>query len=158
MNVLAFFEWCEASQIGAAIRGSGWFFPAVESVHLLGLAALGGAVIILDLRLLGLGLRQRPVAEVATDSYPWLLAALVVMIATGVPLFLSEAVKCYYSQAFWVKITVLPLAVLFAFTVRRRVALMDESRIAPIWRGLVGLMSLALWFTVGAAGRWIGFS
>jgi hypothetical protein len=73
-------------------------------------------------------------------------------------LFLSEAVKCYYSPAFWVKITTLPVAILFAFTVRRSVALGDEARARPLTQKLVGAVSLALWFTVAAGGRWIGFS
>jgi hypothetical protein len=155
VTLLPFFEWCEATAVGAAIRNSTWLFPAIESVHLLGLAALGGALLVLDLRLLGLGLR-RPVAELARDSQPWLAGSILVMLATGIPLFLSEAVKCYYSQPFWVKMVALPPAMLFAFTVRRRVALADESR--PVLHKLVGLVSLSLWFTVAAAGRWIGFS
>jgi hypothetical protein len=80
------------------------------------------------------------------------------MVATGVSLFLSEAIKCYYSQAFWVKISTLPVAILFAFTVRKRVAAADDGRFSPYLRGAVALISLTLWFTVGAAGRWIGFS
>ena len=49
------------------------------------------------------------------------------MVLTGVPLFLSEAIKCYYSPAFWVKITTLGPAVLFALTIRRRVASAAEG-------------------------------
>ena len=108
--------------------------------------------------MLGAGIRRRSVAEVAREAHPWLIASLVVMIVTGVSLFLSEAVKCYYSQAFWVKITTLPVAILFALTVRRRVAAADDSQIPPLARGAVAVVSLALWFTVAAAGRWIGFS
>ena len=54
-------------------------------------------------------------------SRPWLLGSLVVMLVTGMALFLSESVKCYYNQAFWVKITTLPVALLFTLTVRQRV-------------------------------------
>jgi hypothetical protein len=108
--------------------------------------------------MLGVGIRQRSVAEVAREAQPWLIASLIVMVLTGVSLFLSEAIKCYYSQAFWVKMTALPLAALFALTVRRRVALAGDERFSPVVRGAVAVVSLLLWFTVGAAGRWIGFS
>jgi hypothetical protein len=54
--------------------------------------------------------------------------------------------------------TAIPLAILFTFTVRRRVALADEARPRPLLNKLVAVTSLALWFTVGAGGRWIGFS
>jgi hypothetical protein len=158
MSLLPFFQWCEASALGQTIRDSQWMFPVIESVHLIGLAAIGGAVLVLDLRMLGIGIRHRSVAEVAREVQPWLVASLLVMIVTGVSLFLSEAIKCYYSQAFWVKMTALPVAAMFAFTVRRRVAAADDGRFPPIVRAAVALISLTLWFTVGAAGRWIGFS
>lgn len=156
--LLPFFEWCEATAVGTAIRNSAWLFPVIESVHLLALALIGGALLVVDLRLLGLGLRQQPLAQLARDAQPWLIGSLLAMIATGVPLFLSESIKCYYSDPFWVKMTALPAAIAFTFTVRRRVALADEARTAPVWRRLAGVTSLALWLTVAAAGRWIGFS
>jgi hypothetical protein len=158
MSLLPFFEWCEATAVGNAIRNSLWLFPVIESVHLLGLAVIGGALLVVDLRLIGLGLRAQPVRELARDAQPWLIGSLLVMIATGVPLFLSESIKCYYSPAFWTKMTVLPLAILFTFTVRRKVAMAGAMRVGPLWTKLVALVSLSLWFTVGAAGRWIGFS
>ena len=153
-----FFQWCETSTVGNAIRESLWAFAVIESIHLLGLAAIGGAVLVVDLRMLGLGLRRQPISDVARSAHPWFVGSLAVMLVTGVGLFLSEAVKCYYSTPFWVKISSLALAITFSFTVRRKIALADESRIHPIWYKLVALVSLALWFGVGAGGRWIGFS
>jgi hypothetical protein len=155
--LLPFFQWCESSALGEAVRTSLWLFPAIEAVHLLGLCLLGGSLLVLDLRMLGWGLRLQPIATLARDTRPWLLASVVVMIATGIPLFLSEAIKCYYNQAFWVKITTLPIALLFTFTLRQRVAQDVELDTSPRSR-LVAAASLALWFTVAAAGRWIGFS
>jgi uncharacterized membrane protein SirB2 len=156
MSLLPFFEWCENTSAGEAIRSSLWLFPVIESVHLVALAAIGGAVLLLDLRLLGVAMRRQPVARIARDAQPWLIGSLLVMLPTGILLFLSEAKKCYYSDAFWVKMTALLLAILFTFTLRRKVAAADETR--AIWYRLVAMVSLTLWFTVGAAGRWIGFS
>jgi hypothetical protein len=155
VTLLEFFEWCEATAVGSAIRNSSWLFPVIESVHLLALAMIGGALLVVDLRLLGFGLRDQPVARLAREAQPWLVGSLLVMISTGVPLFLSESIKCYYNQAFWVKMTTLPVAILFTFTVRRKMALAEVGR---RWHTLVGLVSIALWFCVAAAGRWIGFS
>lgn len=155
--LLPFFQWCESLWLGRAVVGSLWLFPAIEAVHLLGLAMLGGALLIVDLRLLGAGLKQTPVAEVARAARPWLVAGIAVMILTGVPLFLSEAVKCYYNDAFWVKISTLPIAIAFTFTLRAR-ATRESVRSTARRQALVGALSIALWFTVAAAGRWIGFS
>lgn len=154
--LLPFFEWCEATALGLAVRESVWFFPAIEAVHLLGLCLLGGALLIVDLRMLGAGLTRTPVALLARQARPWLVAGVVTMMATGVLLFLSEAIKCYYSQAFWVKITTLPLALLFTFAVRERVAAASHVAGAPV--AATGALSIALWVIVAAAGRWIGFS
>jgi hypothetical protein len=156
--MLPFFQWCEATAIGTAIRSSPWAFAVIESVHLLGLSVIGGAVLLVDFRLLGLGLKNQRIAEVAHAAFPWLVGSLLVMLLTGVSLFLSEATKCYDSQAFWVKMISLALAMGFTFTIRRKATLADERRVRPIWFKLVALASLTLWFGVGAAGRWIGFS
>lgn len=156
--MLPFFEWCERTAAGEMIRNSVWLFPVIESVHLLALALIGGAILVVDLRLLGLGLTRQPVARLARDVQPWLVGGLAVMIATGVLLFTSEAVKCYYSSAFWTKMTFLAPALAFTFTIRRLVARADEHRVRPVWNKLTAIVSVSLWSVVGASGRWIGFS
>jgi Family of unknown function (DUF6644) len=155
--LLPLFQWCEHSAIGETIRNSLWLFPLIEALHLVGLGVTAGAVLLVDLRLLGLGLRRYPVSQIAKDAEPWLMASLTLMFASGFPLFLSEATKCYYSFAFWVKMTSLLLVVIFTFTLRRRIVMADTS-IAPLWGKLAALVSLILWAGVGWGGRWIGFS
>ncbi len=129
-------------------------------MHLLGLALIGGAVLAVDLRLLRLALRRQPVAQVARDAQPWLIGSLIVMVATGSLLFMSEAMKCYYHPAFWEKMTSLFLAIIFTFTIQRKVIFVGrepvESRFGP--RLSLAVVSLALWSGVGIGGRWIGFS
>ena len=157
MTLFEVFDALEQTAIGAMIRDSSWLFPVIEVVHLLGLSLLGGAVLLVDLRLLGLGLRDRSAAFLVAQSRPWLITALVVLIGSGVPLFLSEAVKCYFTPAFWVKMGALATALVFTFAVRNRIA----PRLAAdaLWPArFLGLASLSLWVTVAAAGRWIGFS
>jgi len=156
--LLPYFQAIESGPIGATIRDSLWLFPFVEAFHLLALAVIGGAVLLVDFRLLGLGLKRQPVAELARDTQPWLIGSLLFMIASGVPLFMSEAIKCYYSFAFWTKMTALALAIAYTFTIRRRVTLADEARISPAVARAVGAISILLWSTVGWGGRWIGFS
>jgi hypothetical protein len=162
--LLPFFQWLESLWLGQFIVSSNWLFPVIESVHLLALAVLGGSVLIVDMRLLGVLLRDRAVKEIALDARPWMKGALVMMIATGIPLFMSEPTKCYYSQAFWVKMWALALALLYTFTIRTRVtSTAGDGAAAAVRRTarlqmLVGALSIALWFTVAASGRWIGFS
>jgi hypothetical protein len=158
VSLLPYFEWIETNGVGRLIRDSLWLFPVIESFHLLALALIGGAVLLVDLRLMGLGLRRQPVAQLARDVQPWLVGGLIVMLTSGFLLFTSEAVKCYYSSAFRTKMMFLPPAIVFTFTVRRKVAAADEARMRRLWARLVAVTSVSLWSIVGAAGRWIGFS
>lgn len=151
------FDWFELTALGSAVRDSTWLFPVIESMHLVALAALGGAVLVVDVRLMGWGFTSKPIRYVLLQARPFFCLALLAMVATGIPLFLSEAVKCYGSDAFWVKMTALLLAVLFTFGVRNRLA--GRSVALARWeRFSVAAASMALWLTVAAAGRWIGFS
>jgi len=158
MSVLSFFTWCENTWLGGAIRDSRWLFPAIESVHLLGLAVIGGAVLVVNLRLLGFGIVRQPAAQLWRDAWPWLMGSLAVMLTSGMMLFTSEATKLYYHGAFWVKMISLLLATVFTLTVMRKVALADPARVRPLWSRAAALISILLWSTVGVCGRWIGFS
>ena len=142
--------------IGEAIRTSYWLFPFIEAIHLVGLALLGGTILVVDLRLLGLTLRTRPTTQVLLNARPYFVLALVTMFATGIPLALSEMIKLYYNFSWWVKVSTLGIAILFTFLVRNPIVLRDRAS-NPTLAG-VGLVSLVLWFTVAGAGRWIGFS
>ena len=155
--LLPFFQWCQDSALGVMIRESVWMFPIIEAVHLLALALIGGAVLIVDMRLAGLVLREQPAATIARDAEPWLIGSLVVMILTGVLLFVSEALKCYYSPPFWLKMLFLSLAITFTFTLRRRVATAGDLFVVS-WRPkAVAVVSVLLWSGVGLMGRGIGF-
>src|SRR2546428_3701444 len=157
---MSLFEFCERVQYSpllSAMRSSPWFFPLIASIHLMGLALIGGALLVVDLRLLGLGLRHQPVAQVARDAERWLLVSLLVLLPTGLLQFMCfAATKYYYLTAFWVKMAALSLALVFTFVVRRKVAMAGETRMNPVWSKLVALVSLSLWSTFATAGRWIG--
>ncbi|MEZ5352624.1 MAG: DUF6644 family protein [Bryobacteraceae bacterium] len=154
MDLLPLFQWLEATAIGTLVRESLWMFPVIQCGHLLALAMLGGSVLVVDLRLLGLGLRDQPIESLGSKVHPWLVGSLAAIVATGLPMFLSEALKCYYSPPFWYKMTLLAAAAVFALTVRKRVL---AGPCAPLWRGLTAVTSMALWFGVGFSGRWIAF-
>ncbi len=152
------FNWLEMSSFGAAVRDSLWAFAIIESVHLLALAVMGGAVLIVDMRLFGLGLRRQPVRQIARDAEPWLVGGLAMMLITGVPLMASLAVSKYYVNfAFQLKMVFLVLGIIFTFTVRRNLIYREDNRINPAAAWIVGLISLFLWSGVGFMGRGIGF-
>jgi len=154
--LLPFFKAAQDTALGVAIRSSLWLFPVIEAFHLLALALIGGAVLVVDLRLAGLILRDQPTSRLARDAQPWLIGSLTVMLVSGLMLWTSEAVKCYYNLAFWLKMGFLALAMAFTFTIRQRVAAAGE-RVQPIWMRTVAFVSVTLWSGVGLMGRGIGF-
>jgi hypothetical protein len=128
----------------------------IQCFHLLALALLGGTVLALDMRLLGFGLTNTPVAELGRKLHPWMKASLIVINVSGIFMFLSEAIKCFYSPPFFYKITLLLLAMIYTFTYRQKVVDSAETA-SPSKLKLTALLSLALWFGVGFSGRWIAF-
>ena len=154
--LLPFFEWLEASAVGTALAQSIWSFAVIEAIHLVGLCLLGGALLVVDLRLLGTGLKGQEISNLGAYAHRWLVWATALMLVTGTLLWISEPIKLYYNDSFWWKVRALPFALLFTFTIRRRVV--RSATDVTFGTRLVGIVSMGLWFTVAAAGRWIGFS
>jgi hypothetical protein len=144
-----FFQWCDGSWVGTTIRNSQFLFPVIEMFHLFALTILLGTTIILSLRLFGVMFQRLPFAELAGSLNRWNLWSLGVMLVTGSLLFSSEAVKCYGNDSFRAKMVFLFLALLFRFTL--------YPKLTQGWGKLAAGVSLALWFSVGLAGRAIGF-
>jgi hypothetical protein len=152
------FAWLEKSWLGMSVNGSTWAFAAIEAGHLLALSVLGGAVFVVNLRLLGLGLRQERVKDLAAAARPWLLGGLAGVIATGVPLLASLALDKYYvNPAFWWKMYFFIGAIVFTFLVHQPLAMGDETRSASAFGKVAAVVSLVLWAGVGIMGRGIGF-
>jgi hypothetical protein len=138
------------------MQRSKWDFAIVEMVHLLALALLGGSVLVVDLRLLGLIFKGESAPALARDLSRLLLASLAVMVLSGIALLSEEAGKCYYSPAFRCKMALLAAAILFYFTLHRRALLRTGSGAPALGARIAAIVSLTLWLGVGVAGRAIG--
>lgn len=161
-DLLPFCKWLEQTSLGAAVRESLWLFPAIETLHLLGMAALVGTVAILDFRLLGWVMRRERFSALAGRLLPWAWVGFAAQVVTGVLLFSSEAVKVYTNPAFRLKVLLILLAgvhaLIFHWTVYRDVATWDDSAVLPVRVKVSALLSVVLWIGIVAAGRFIGFS
>jgi hypothetical protein len=156
-SLLPFFRWCDETFIAVAVRKSVIAFPTIETFHLLALTLLFGSIAVQNLRLFGLLLKEQPVSRVEKIFGPWTFGALVVMLSSGLLLFLSEAMKCYGSDPFWIKMGFLFLALIFHFTIYRKVVRSQDFRPALFKARLAAGVSFALWLGVGLAGRAIAF-
>jgi hypothetical protein len=159
-GLLAVCKWLEQSAVGASVRQSLWLFPAIETAHLLGMAALLAAVGAFDLRLIGVVLRNQSLTCLSSRLLPWAWAAFVVQVITGGLLFSSEAARMVVNPAFRLKMVLILLAGMHAFAfhfVSRRNLTAWSSPTPPVAARVAGSVSLLLWIGVVAAGRWIGF-
>jgi hypothetical protein len=147
-----FFEWMYGIGI---YKSSIYLGPGINLVHLVAMCTFMGALLMVDLRLLGAGLTSQPVRQVARSAQPWLIGGLIVLTLTGIPAVMTVALEEYANPVFWFKMYVLLAAVIFTFTVRRRVTSADESRVPSVWRKVVALVSIVLWMSVAAGGRLI---
>src|SRR5271165_159755 len=139
------------------IRDSKYGMPAVQSFHLMGLTILLTTVLLLDLRLVGLGMRDYGLSWLAQQLKPWTLGALAVVFTSGLLMFLATPGKYLGSHPFRLKMALLCLALLFHFGVLRRFTAADSAARSRRVNVLVACLSLTLWFGVGWAGRAIAF-
>ena len=136
------------------LNNNEWSFPVCEIIHILGFALSIGTIAIVDLRLLGLGLKGKPSSQVLKETSNWTLVGLVVMLISGPLIFFSDPPMYLRNQSFRFKIGALLIAILFNYTIHRKVAQSDTTGgLAK----LVGFLSLALWTSVVAGGLFIAF-
>src|SRR5215472_16259054 len=102
--------WLEHRSFSVAIAESIWLFPTIETVHVLGLSVVVGSVLMMDLRLLGVGSRNRTVPEVLSSVLPWTWSAFLVTFTAGALLFSSKATTYYILLPFRIKMGCLVLA------------------------------------------------
>jgi hypothetical protein len=162
MFLLSFCQWLDSTRLNTILRQSNWLFPALDTIHSLGIVLVAGTILLVDLRLLGLGLRSIPVPHLVPRIVPATLWGFGLMLLSGGLLFSSEAVKMYHSPAFRIKMILLALAALNALvfhrTVYRDVARWDPASPVPPRARLAGLLSLLLWMAIIAAGRAIAYA
>src|SRR4029450_10475002 len=128
--------------VSKAIGESIWIYPLVQAIHLLFLALFAGSLLIVDLRLMGWGMREQPVAKGARDARPWVSLGVLGLVVAGIPQLMQNAMREYFSDFFWIKMYVLPVALIYTLTIRQRVAMADESRVAPAMGKLTGAARL----------------
>jgi hypothetical protein len=162
MSLATVCEALETAPFSQAIEGSTFWWPAIESAHLVALTVLVGSITAFDVRLLGLGLRHVRVSRLGERLLPCTWFAFAASVVTGTLMFISEAHSKYcFNYAFRVKLLLILLAGLnmsvFHFTIYRSGLKWDEGAATPLWAKLVGSASTLLWLGVVIAGRWIGF-
>jgi hypothetical protein len=154
--------WLEGSALGEAMRGAGvWSYGLVNLAHILGISALFGSVLVLDLRLLGIW-RHVPIAAIATPVGPVAATGFVAAAASGVCLIATNGTEYIGNPFLYVKFPAIGLGLLNV----------GVLQLLPAWRAraarpltarerqqlaAAGGVSLTCWLAAIAAGRMVGY-
>ncbi len=161
MSLLSFCQWLQSTDFFTAIRGSWNVYPIIMSTHLAGIAWFGGMIVMTDLRLLGIAMRRRPVADVIGQLRRLKWLGLVIVATCGILMFGSKAEEYYYNAFFRTKLIILSLiglhALVFRAGVYRQAAEFDKAGRIPGRAKAAAAISLLLWTCMVIAGRGIGY-
>jgi hypothetical protein len=160
--IQAFCQWLYDTPWADAIRANELLFPWFESLHVLAITLVLGSIAIVDLRLLGVASRNRPVTRLIREVLPVTWSAFAVAVLTGGTLFASNAVNYSHNFPFQMKMLLMLLAglnmLVFHFVTYRSVADWDEAGRTPFAARFAGGFSITVWLAIVAFGRWIGFT
>jgi hypothetical protein len=152
ISLFPVFEWMESTPVGQTISHSAQLIALLESIHLIGLTLLLGSILMVDLSLLGLGIGRAPASRIARELRGWTAAGLAIMLVSGPLILTSEATRCYRTPSFWVKMALLGIALIFHFTIHRKVVFEEPPAPRPSTRW-TACLSLGLWICVALAGK-----
>lgn len=154
-------EWLATTSLSLTIQNVTWIIPAVQTIHILCVAAVFSSVLMVDLRLLGITQRTLPVRQVTSRFLAWLWVFLVILLVTGSLLIIGEPERSLLNPAFFWKMamlfTVIVLTVVIAKPLRSDATFWEASAGRAIAGRLIALASIALWSGVIFAGRWIAY-
>jgi hypothetical protein len=152
----------QGTAVPTAIREGEILFPWIECVHVLALTIVIGSIAIVDLRLIGWSSRDRSVAQTTASALPVTWSAFVVAVITGGLLFSSNATTYAHNFYFQVKLCLIALAgvnmAAYHLFLGRGADAWHTPALTPLRARIVGAVSLCLWITIAAFGRWIGFT
>jgi hypothetical protein len=137
------------------LNSNEWSFPLAECFHIAAFAFSIGTIALVDLRLLGVGMLKQTASKLLKDTMLWTLGGLIVVITTGLIIFSSDPIRYFYNDAFRFKIIMLTVAVIYNYTIHRKVALANSSGAGAIATAVV---SLAMWISICFAGLFYAFT
>ena len=157
-----FWQALHDSAVGTVIRENGLVFPWLEAVHVMAITTVVGSIAIVDLRLLGVASTSYPVSRLTRSLLPLTWIAFAFAFATGALMFTSQPQTYLDNLAFRMKMVMLLAAGLnmavFHLLTLRGLPLWDRDAPVPAAAKAAGILSILIWITIVALGRWIGFT
>ena len=161
-SVRTWLDFVEALPSSVAIRESIYGYTALLSLHVVGMCVFAGLVLMMDLRLIGVGNMRTPLSQLQKRLFPWQMAGMVLSTVTGAVLIYGQPSRFYANIFFWVKVMMMVLAMVNALAFHRStyhtIVVWDSHAVPPFGAKLSGVLSVALWAGVVVAGRMIAYN
>ena len=161
-SLRALFEWVNEFPTSVAIRESIYVYPGLLTAHVVGMAIFVGLVLMMDLRLMGMGNTSTPLTQIQRRLFPWQMRGMALSTATGLALVYAQPMRFYGNVFFWEKAVMMLLAGVNAWAFHsstyRSVAKWDNEAKTPFGARLSGAVSVALWVLVVISGRLIAYN
>jgi hypothetical protein len=136
------------------LNNTEWAFPLTECFHITAFALSIGTIMMVDVRLLGLGMLHQTGKQLVRDTGLWTLAGLIIVITSGLLIFSSDPIHYIHNSAFIDKQIALIVGIVYNYTIHRKIAMSDFS---PAAGKVAGTLSVLIWVSVVFAGLWIAF-
>jgi hypothetical protein len=162
MPLRSLFETVGEFPSSIAIRESQYLWPWIIVLHVVAMAIFAGLVVMMDLRLLGIGNMRTPFSEVQRRLFPWQMFGMAFSAITGVTLLYADPMRFYVNIFFWIKMIMMVLtainALAFHYITYNSITRWDTAATTPLGARLSGLVSVVLWGLVIVSGRLIPYN
>jgi hypothetical protein len=162
MYIRSVFEWVNEFPTSIGIRESSYLYPAILTTHIVGMCTFAGLVIMMDLRLLGIGNTSTSISQIQRRLFPWQMVGFTISAISGLVLVYGQPMRFYPNVFFWIKTVMMMVAAAnvaaFHYGAYRTVAEWDNSSKTPLGAKVSGGVSIVLWALVIMSGRLIAYN
>jgi hypothetical protein len=162
LGLSEFSGWLAATELSHTIQTTGWIIPTLQTIHILSVATVFSAAILVDLRIWRLIERDEPLPEVARRFLPTIWPVLLILLATGSLLIVGEPRRSLLNSTFYLKMALLALAILLTAGLQRSISSSPNFWDGDRWRRMAGRLaatvSILVWCGILFAGRWIAYT
>jgi hypothetical protein len=157
-----FCRWLAATSLSHTIQETGWIIPALQTIHILGVALVFSSAILVDLRIWRLLERDVPLPEVAQRFLPGIWPVLLILLITGSLLIIGEPRRSLLNFTFYLKMALLAVAIMLTVGLQHSISSSPNFWDRDRWRRMAGrfaaTVSILVWCGILFAGRWIAYT